>query len=130
MVMSDRRPMASKLIAAIALLCLIAFMFMCLTAIGEKTMVGETITLPPGGEKTYYLPPGMVNVEIVRTDTPVDESENSLFGGGRSNGTTRGKTGIDSPWITRFTIVNPGKNVTSVSLRITTGFLNPFGYVW
>lgn len=122
-----------NLIAALLILMVISLVlsmvFFILTSIGEKTLVNETVCLPPGGEKIYNLPPGMVNVNIVKTDSPVDSTYISPQGGsGRSYGTTGGTSGFGSPLPTRYTIVNPGVTATNVSLRITTGVLNPFGY--
>lgn len=121
-----------SVIRAVVLLLLVCLLFIVLTTvgIGEKTMVDETITLSPGAQKTYNLPPGMVKVEIMKTDTPIDDVHSSLLGGnGRGYGTTGGYMSFGSPVFSRYTIVNPDTHTANVSLRISTGALNPFGYI-
>ena len=94
-------------------------------------MVNETVTLPPGGCTTYYLPPGMVYISIA-TEKPLDATLNSLtmHGYGQVSGGGGSCEGIGSPFITNYTIANPGGYSTNVSMQITTGVLNPFGYIW
>ncbi|CAJ35871.1 hypothetical protein [Methanocella arvoryzae] len=113
----------------ILLLLVISIVFMFLTSVGERTIYNETITLAPGEVKTFSMPPGMVTVRLLRTDLPVETEIRNLFGGEYSYGITGGITGIGSPLYARYTIANPGASATNVSLTVTTGPLNPFGYL-
>ncbi|WP_424357923.1 hypothetical protein [Methanocella sp. MCL-LM] len=113
----------------ILLLLAISVIFMLLTSVGEKTMVDETFLLPPGGQKAYDLPPGWVNVQIVETESPVCLSHRNLFGSSQAYGMTGGNSTFGSPLFTGYTVENPGPAAVNVSIRITTGVLNPFGYL-
>jgi|AGTN01.1.fsa_nt_gi hypothetical protein len=116
-----------KVYFAFLVFCLIAMAFIFITAIGEKTLVNDTIHLAPGESKSYYLPPGMANVHI-SSDTPVDLTGESPTSHGGAYGTTRSDGRIGTPFGVNETCYNQGNTEATVNVRITTGVLNPFGY--
>jgi hypothetical protein len=116
------------ILTAQLLLTVICLGFMIISNIGEKALVNETINLSPGDQKTYNLPPGMIWVTVM-PDAPIDETWKSFGGNGSANSVTGGSSGYGGIFYSQYTIINPGKSNTNISIRITTGSLNPFGYI-
>jgi hypothetical protein len=115
---------------ALLILIIAGLLFFVITSIGEKTLVNQTITIPPGGEKTYTLPPGTVQTSFT-TNVPLDESYSSLNDHSIGHGLTGGGSEETGSIVTgTYTISNPGDTSAIVGMHITTGVLNPFGYIW
>ncbi len=111
----------------VLLIIIIACMFLS-GAIGEKTIVGETIVLPHDGQKTYNVPPGFVTIKV-DSRTPIDEIYQGIGVSGEGHGIAGGSVGLGSIFGARYTVINPGNMEAGVNIRITTGALNPFGYI-
>lgn len=120
---------ASLVAKLLLVVMIIGLLFLLLTSIGSKSIVNETITLPPGGEKTYTLPPGEVQVSLT-TGTPIDETYNSLTDHSMSRGAMGGTDGMGSIAPGEYVITNPTDKGVVVNMQITTGVLNPFGYIF
>jgi hypothetical protein len=114
-----------------AILVFVLVLLICMTfsgSLGEKTLVNETITLNPKENKTYYMPPGFATVKFT-SDVPVDDIYDGVGGSGEGHRITSGSAGIGTLFGARYTISNPGSTIAHISLRGTTGVLNPFGYL-
>jgi hypothetical protein len=118
-----------KVYLAFMVISILCFAFVLVTAIGENSIVNETIHLSPGDAKTYYLPPGMTYIRV-STDVPINERDESLTGQGTANGLMNSKSGHGTPFVTNCTFTNPGNTEATVNVSISTGVLNPFGYLW
>ncbi|WP_128859974.1 hypothetical protein [Methanocella paludicola] len=114
-----------------AVLAIILIVLLCMTfsqVIAEKTLVDESITLSPGSSKTYNMPPGMVTLKFT-SDIPVDEAHEGIGGSGQGHDITSGSAVLGTPLGVRYTITNTGSMDAHVHVRMTTGVLNPFGYL-
>lgn len=114
-----------------AILAIILIILLCMTfsqVIAEKTLADESITLSPGSSKTYNMPPGMVTLKFT-SDVPVDEAHEGLGGTGQGYGIMSGSAVLGTPLGVRYTITNTGSIEAHVNVRMTTGVLNPFGYL-
>lgn len=117
------------LVYAYILVSIIGMSLIFVSMIGERDFINETIQLAPGDEKTYYLPPGYDTI-YVTSSIPVEENDHSLFGHGYASGIGSGGYGeIGTLAITNYTIKNTHNNETNLTMHISTGFLNPFGYI-
>jgi hypothetical protein len=96
---------------------------------GEKTFINETVHLSPNESKTYYLPPGFINVDV-KTNDQIIELASSPGMRGYTYITEWSHEGIGSPYITNCTYINPTNYNANFNLTVTTGVLNPFGYIW
>jgi hypothetical protein len=115
-------------VLAVLVLIFLIILLSFITQAGEKTIVDETIVLPSGSEKTYNLPPGMAYIEF-QTNVPLDEHYKSLDGYGEGHGLMNDSQWVGSLFYRQYTIINNGTTDASVSLRITTGVLNPYTYI-
>jgi hypothetical protein len=125
--------MVGRILFRDAIVLLLFILFLCIAfsgIIGKKTIANETIMLSPGGQKTYDLPPGYVIENITTIGTPVDITYSGIGTKGYSHQATSGYGGIGTPFGVKYTVTNPGDADTNVSLLISTGILNPFGYIW
>ncbi len=117
------------LIFAYILVSILGMSLIFISMIGERDVINETIRLAPGDQKTYYLPPGY-NTIYVTSSIPVEENEHSLFSHGYDSGIgSGGYEGIGTPAINNCTLKNTRNNETNVTMHVTTGILNPFGYI-
>jgi len=113
------------------ILAVILIVLLCMTfsqVIAEKALVDESITLSPGSSKTYNMPPGMVTMRFT-SDVPVDDAHEGIGGTGQGHGITSGSAVLGTPLGVRYTISNTGTQDAHVNVRMTTGVLNPFGYL-
>ena len=116
------------LYVAIAVL-LVVLAFMLLSRIGERTILSEKVGLLPGGQKTYQLPPGWVTVNVT-PEAPIDTKHASfLVGQAESHNIIGGHEYFWNLFGVQYTVRNPNQNATNVTVQISTGQLNPFGYV-
>jgi hypothetical protein len=114
-----------------AILVLVLILLICMTfsgSIGEKTLVNQTITLTPKENKTYSVPPGFATVKFT-SDVPVDDTYEGIGSSGEGHRVSSGSAGLGTLFGDRYTITNPGNTNANVSLLVTTGVLNPFGYI-
>jgi hypothetical protein len=114
-----------------AILAIILIVLLCMTfsqVIAEKTLVDESITLTPNNSKTYNMPPGMVTLKFT-SDVLVDEAHEGLGGTGQGHDITSGSAVLGTPLGVKYTITNTGNMDAHVNVRMTTGVLNPFGYL-
>jgi hypothetical protein len=117
------------LIFAYILVSILGMSLIFISMIGERDVINETIRLAPGDQKSYYLPPGY-NTIYVTSSIPVEENEHSLFSQGYASGIgSGGYEGIGTPVINNCTLKNTRNNETNVTMHVTTGILNPFGYI-
>jgi hypothetical protein len=116
-----------KLYFVFLVFCMIALVFILVTAIGERTLVNDTIHLAPGESKSYYLPPGMVYLHV-SSDVPINERTDGLTGNSFSNGMTGDNSARGNPFGINVAYFNPGETEATMNVHFGTGVLNPFGY--
>ncbi|MGA9139219.1 MAG: hypothetical protein WBZ29_03285 [Methanocella sp.] len=123
----------AKVYFFLMVLCVLGFVFILFTSVGDHAMVNDTIRLTPGDARSYTLPPGMTWIHI-EADAPIEVRSESLTGHSMSNGTMSigpmsGSEGMGSIVPISYGISNLGSVDANVSLRISTGMFNPFAYI-
>jgi hypothetical protein len=115
-------------ILAILVLIVLVIVLSFVTQLGDKAIADEAIVLPPGGEKTYNLPPGMTYIEF-KSNVPLDDRYVSLDGAGDGHYISNRSKWSGSLFFGQYTIINNGTADASVDVLITTGVLNPYSYI-